>query len=415
MIFLPEQTTQLTEKEQQAAAKAEFAHKSKIGGQALIEGVMMKGAFRGAMACRLPNGEIDLETWDLPASFETDPKTGKQRIVRKWYNRIPLVRGCVNFVMSMVDGYRCMMKAAEKQYDEEVDDFCAWKKHEKIDKLSEDEAYKKFGKWLTEEREKIDREKAKEDKKYQPLGAPDAETIQKRWEYLKKASENYDYEEPSKLEKWLDEKLGDKIFNILMVIAMIFGVVIAFGLFLYLPRLIVSFIKPLTDNRIIKSCAEGLVKIILFVAYMWVTGLMKSIRRTYEYHGAEHKTIACFEAALPLTVENVKKQVRFHPRCGTSFIFLVLLISIFFGCFNPYKIVWQRVLFGLVLLPLIMGVSYELIRLAGRYDNVFTRILSAPGLWIQRITTKEPDASQIECAIAAMTPCIPENLEDDIW
>ena len=415
MIPLPEQTAPLSAEAQKAAAKAEYAHKSKIGGQALIEGVMMKGAFRGAMACRLPNGEIDVETWDLPASFETDPKTGKQRVVRKWYNRIPLVRGCVNFVMSMIDGYRCMMKAAEKQYDEEVDDFCAWKKHEKIDKLPEDEAYEKFGAWLTAEREKIDKEKAKEDKKYQPLGAPDAETIQKRWDYLKKASENYEYEEPSKLEQWLDDKLGDKIFNIIMVIAMVIGVAFAFALFLYLPRLIVSFIKPLTDNRIIKSCAEGLVKIILFVAYMWVTGRMKSIRRTYEYHGAEHKTIACFEAALPLTVENVKKQVRFHPRCGTSFIFLVLLISIFFGCFNPYTVVWQRVLFGLLLLPLIMGVSYELIRLAGRYDNVFTRILSAPGLWIQRITTKEPDASQIECAIAAMTPCIPENLEDDIW
>lgn len=415
MIPLPEQTAPLSAEAQKAAAKAEYAHKSKIGGQALIEGVMMKGAFRGAMACRLPNGEIDVETWDLPASFETDPKTGKQRVVRKWYNRIPLVRGCVNFVMSMIDGYRCMMKAAEKQYDEEVDDFCAWKKHEKIDKLPEDEAYEKFGAWLTAEREKIDKEKAKEDKKYQPLGAPDAETIQKRWDYLKKASENYEYEEPSKLEQWLDDKLGDKIFNIIMVIAMVIGVAFAFALFLYLPRLIVSFIKPLTDNRIIKSCAEGLVKIILFVAYMWVTGKMKSIRRTYEYHGAEHKTIACFEAALPLTVENVKKQVRFHPRCGTSFIFLVLLISIFFGCFNPYTVVWQRVLFGLALLPLIMGVSYELIRLAGRYDNVFTRILSAPGLWIQRITTKEPDASQIECAIAAMTPCIPENLEDDIW
>ena len=412
---MPEQTSSLSAEAQQAAAKAEFAHKSKIGGQALIEGVMMKGAFRGAMACRLPNGEIDHETWDLPASFETDPKTGKQRVVRKWYNRIPLVRGCVNFVMSMIDGYRCMMKAAEKQYDEEVDDYCAWKKHEKIDRLSEEEAYEKFGVWLKEEREKIDKEKAKEDKNYQPLGAPDAETVRKRWEYLKKASENYEYEEPSKLEQWLDDKLGDKIFNIIMVIAMVIGVVVAFGLFLYLPRLIVSFIKPLTDNRIIKSCAEGLVKIILFVAYMWVTGLMKSIRRTYEYHGAEHKTIACFEAALPLTVENVKKQTRFHPRCGTSFIFLVLLISIFFGCFNPYTVVWQRVLFGLALLPLIMGVSYELIRLAGRYDNVFTRILSAPGLWIQRITTKEPDASQIECAIAAMTPCIPENLEDDIW
>lgn len=415
MIPLPEQTAPLSAEAQKAAAKAEYAHKSKIGGQALIEGVMMKGAFRGAMACRLPNGEIDVETWDLPASFETDPKTGKQRVVRKWYNRIPLVRGCVNFVMSMIDGYRCMMKATEKQYDEEVDDFCAWKKHEKIDKLPEDEAYEKFGAWLTAEHEKIDKEKAKEDKKYQPLGAPDAETIQKRWDYLKKASENYEYEEPSKLEQWLDDKLGDKIFNIIMVIAMVIGVAFAFALFLYLPRLIVSFIKPLTDNRIIKSCAEGLVKIILFVAYMWVTGKMKSIRRTYEYHGAEHKTIACFEAALPLTVENVKKQVRFHPRCGTSFIFLVLLISIFFGCFNPYTVVWQRVLFGLALLPLIMGVSYELIRLAGRYDNVFTRILSAPGLWIQRITTKEPDASQIECAIAAMTPCIPENLEDDIW
>ena len=415
MIPLPEQTAPLSAEAQKAAAKAEFAHKSKIGGQALIEGVMVKGAFRGAMACRLPNGEIDLETWDLPASFETDPKTGKQRVVRKWYNRIPLVRGCVNFVMSMIDGYRCMMKAAEKQYDEEVDDFCAWKKHEKIDKLPEDEAYEKFGAWLTAEREKIDKEKAKEDKKYQPLGAPDAETIQKRWDYLKKASENYEYEEPSKLEQWLDDKLGDKIFGIIMVIAMVLGVAAAFALFLYLPRLIVSFIKPLTDSRIVKSCAEGLVKIILFVAYMWVTGLTKSIRRTYEYHGAEHKTIACFEAALPLTVENVKKQVRFHPRCGTSFIFLVLLISIFFGCFNPYTVVWQRVLFGLALLPLIMGVSYELIRLAGRYDNVFTRILSAPGLWIQRITTKEPDASQIECAIAAMTPCIPENLEDDIW
>ena len=200
-----------------------------------------------------------------------------------------------------------------------------------------------------------------------------------------------------------------------MAIAMVLGVVVAFGVFLYLPRLVVSFVKPLTDSRIIKSCAEGLVKIVLFVAYMWLTGLGKSIRRTYEYHGAEHKTIACFEAALPLTVENVKKQCRFHPRCGTSFIFLVLLIGIFFGCFNPYTIVWQRVLFGVALLPVIMGVSYELIRIAGRYDNPLTRILSAPGLWMQRITTREPDASQIECAIAAMTPCIPENLEDDIW
>ncbi|HAM68481.1 MAG TPA: DUF1385 domain-containing protein [Ruminococcus sp.] len=376
---------------------------------------MMKGAFRGAMACRLPNGEIDLETWDLPANFETDPKTGKQRVVRKWYNRIPLLRGCVNFVMSLVDGYRCMMKSAEKQFDEEVDDFCAWKKHEKIDRLPENEQFEKFAAWYPDAREKAEKEKAKEDRSYQPAGRPDAETVAKRWDYLQKASEHYDYEEPSKFEQWLEDKLGDKIMGAVMVLAMILGVGIAIGLFMYLPKLVVSWIKPLTNNQIIKSCAEGLVKIILFVLYMWLTGKGKSIRRTYEYHGAEHKTIACFEAALPLTVENVKKQSRFHPRCGTSFIFLVLLISIFFGCFNPYTEVLPRVLFGFALLPLIMGVSYELIRLAGRYDNVCTRILSAPGLWMQRITTREPDASQIECAIAAMEPCIPEHMEDDEW
>ena len=400
---------------EQAAAKAEYAHKSKIGGQALVEGIMMKGAFRGAMACRLPNGEIDLEVWDIPAKWTTDPKTGKQKLVRPWYTTVPLVRGCVNFVTSMIDGYRCMMKAAEKQIDEELDDFCLWKKHEKIDKLPEEEQKAAFVKWFTAEREKIDAEKSKEDKNYQPLGAPDAETIDRRWDYLQKASEHYEAEEPSKLEQWLDDKLGDKLFNILMVIVLVISIALAFGLFLYVPRWIVGLIKPLTESRIIRSVAEGIVKIAIFVAYMWLTGCTKSIRRTYQYHGAEHKTIACFEAALPLTVENVRKQIRFHPRCGTSFIFLVLLISIFFGCFNPFTVTWQRVLFSLCLLPVIMGVSYELIRIAGRYTNACTRILSAPGLWLQRITTKEPDDSMIECAIAAMTPCIPENLEDDEW
>ena len=400
---------------EQAAAKAEYAHKSKIGGQALVEGIMMKGAFRGAMACRLPNGEIDLETWEIPAKWETDPKTGKQKLVRPWYTSVPLVRGCVNFVTSMIDGYRCMMKAAEKQMDEELDDFCLWKKHEKIDKLPEAEQKEAFVKWFTAERAKLDAEKSKEDSGYQPLGAPDDETIDRRWEYLQKASEHYEAEDPSKFEQWLDDKLGDKLFSVLMVIVMVISIAAAFALFLYVPRWIVGLIKPLTESRIIRSVAEGVVKIIIFVAYMALTGCLKSIRRTYQYHGAEHKTIACFEAALPLTVENVRKQIRFHPRCGTSFIFLVLLISIFFGCFNPFTVTWQRVLFSLGLLPLVMGVSYELIRIAGRYTNVCTKILSAPGLWLQRITTKEPDDSMIECAIAAMTPCIPENLEDDEW
>ena len=401
---------------EQAAVKAEYAHKSKIGGQALVEGIMMKGAFRGAMACRLPNGEIDLETWDIPAKFQDDPKTGKPRLVRPWYTRTPLVRGCVNFVTSMIDGYRCMMKSAEKQYDEEIDEFCKWKKENpKLDELPEDEVREQFAAWLTAQREKTDAKKAKEDKSYVPLGAPDAGTVEKRWDYLQKAAENYSYEEPSKFEQWLDDKFGDRIMNAFMVLAVVVSLVFSLGLFLYLPRLVVGWVKPLTESRVIRSCAEGIVKLAIFIGYMWLTGKLKSIRRTYQYHGAEHKTIACFEAALPLTVENIRAQKRFHPRCGTSFIFLVLLISIFAGCFNPYKIVWQRVLFSLVLLPLVMGISYELIRLAGRADNAFTRVLSAPGLWIQRITTQEPDDAQIECAIAAMTPCIPEHLEDDAW
>ena len=397
------------------AAKAEYAHRSKIGGQALIEGVMMKGAFRGAMACRLPNGEMDIETWDLPVEWTTDPKTGEKKPKRPWYVTVPLVRGVYGFFDSAIGGYRCMMKSAEKQMDEEIDDYCAWKKHEKIDKLPEEDAKEKFAVWFAERCRKQDEEKAKEDKDYVPVGEPDEDMTARRWEYLQKASEHYDYEEPSKIEQWLDDKLGDKIFGIIMAIAMILSVVVAFGLFLYLPRFVVSLIKPLTESRIIRSCAEGLVKMVVFIGYMALTGCFKSVRRTYEYHGAEHKTIACFEAALPLTVGNVKKQTRFHPRCGTSFIFLVLIISIFFGCFNPFDVTWHRVLFSLALLPLIMGVSYEAIRYAGRKDNLFTKILSAPGLWVQRITTREPDESQIECAIAAMTPCIPENLADDEW
>jgi len=409
-------TVPQAQQSEKQAAKEAYAHKSKIGGQALIEGVMMKGAFRGAMACRLPNGEIDVETWDEAVRWKDDPKTGKPVLVHPWYVKVPLVRGCVNFVMSMISGYSCMMKAAEKQFDEEIDAFCEWKKkNRKFEKLSEEEQKALFDQWYPEKRRELDAEKAKEDKKFVPAPEPDAETLEKRWEYLKKASEHYDYEEPSRFEQWLDDKLGDKIFGIVSVISLIIGLLLAVGLFMYLPKWIVSWVPALGRNRVIKSIAEGVVKIVLFVAYMALTGCAKSIRRTYEYHGAEHKTIACFEAALPLTVENVRKQVRFHPRCGTSFIFLVLLISIFFGCFNPYVIVWKRVLFGFALLPLIMGVSYELIRIAGRYSNPFTKILSAPGLWIQRITTKEPHDDQIECAIAAMMPCIPENLEDDEW
>ena len=297
-------------------------HKSRIGGQALIEGIMMSGVKKGAMACRLPNGEIDVEIWD-------------KKPVTAWYRKTPLVRGIFNFISSMKDGYKCLMKSAEKQMDDE------------------------------------------------------------------EAEE--------------DEKLSDKAMGAIMSVAMVLGLVVAVGLFVFLPKWIVNFFDVLTVNRFVRSFSEGIIKIVVFIAYLASTAMMKDIKRTYEYHGAEHKTIACFEAGLELNVANVKKQTRFHPRCGTSFIVITLIISILVMCLIPFTVVWQRVASSIILLPLMLGISYELIRIAGRYDNLFTKIISAPGLYIQRLTTKEPDDSEIECAIAAIKPCIPENLEEDKW
>ena len=296
--------------------------KSKIGGQALIEGIMMLGPNKGAMACRLPDGSIDLETWD-----ENNGKNAP------WYKKTPLVRGCVNFVESMIRGYKYMMKSAEKQ--------------------------------LTEE------EKAEEE--------------------------------------------NSGIFDIIMYIGMFIGIIMAVGLFTFLPKWIVGLFSGIAEKRIIRSVLEGIVKIAVFVGYMALVSLMKDIRRQYEYHGAEHKTIACHEAELPLTVDNVRKQSRFHKRCGTSFIFIVLIISILVMCLVPFTVTWQRVVASLVLLPFIVGISYECIRLAGNHDNLFTRILSAPGLAMQRITTREPDDSMIEIAITALKECIPEDKSEDKW
>lgn len=297
--------------------------KSKIGGQALIEGIMMLGPNTGAMACRLPDGSIDLETWE--------ENNGKKA---PWYKKTPIVRGCVSFVTSLVKGYKYMMKSAEKQMTEE--------------------------------------EKA-------------------------------------------EEENASALFNVMMGIGMVLGVVLAVGLFVFLPKFIADLIPVVRDERILRSVTEGILKIAIFVTYMGIVGLMKDIKRQYMYHGAEHKTIACHEAELPLTVENVRKQTRFHKRCGTSFIFIVLIVSIFVMCFVPSMDKWIRMLISLALLPLVVGISYEFIRLAGNKDNAFTRLLSAPGLAMQRLTTREPDDSMIEIAIAALTPCIPEDKEEDKW
>ncbi|MBR5682030.1 MAG: DUF1385 domain-containing protein [Ruminococcus sp.] len=325
--------------------------KSKIGGQALIEGIMMLGPNKGAMACRLPDGTVDLETWD-----ENNGKSAP------WYRKVPLVRGCTNFVISLVKGYKYMMKSAEKQMPEDEE--------EEKDKKNKDEK----------------------------SGAAAADSTAAPGEEKKKEK----------------EKEGSG-YDIFMYLGILFGVVMAIGLFVMLPKWIVGLIPSVKEHRFLRSLLEGLVKITLFVVYMYLTSLMKDIRRQFMYHGAEHKTIACHEAELPLTVENIRKQSRFHKRCGTSFIFIVLIVSIFVMCFVPFTVTWQRIVASLVLLPLVVGISYECIRLAGNNDNLFTRILSAPGLAMQRITTREPDDSMIEIAIAAMTPCIPSDKEEDKW
>jgi uncharacterized protein YqhQ len=285
---------------------------------------MMLGVNKGAMACRLPDGTIDVEEWE--------ERNGKNAPL---YKRIPFVRGGFNFISSMAKGYKYLMKSADKQIPEE---------------------------------EKKDQTKAE-----------------------------------------------SAVMDLVMIVGMVIGVAVALGIFMFLPKILVGLIKPVEDMRILRSFLEGIVKIILFVGYMALTGLMKDIRRTYEYHGAEHKTIACHEARLPLTVENIRKQPRFHKRCGTSFIFIVLIVSILVMCVIPFTVTWKRIVAGLVLLPFVVGISYEFIRLAGNHDNAFTRILSAPGLALQKITTREPDDSQIEVAIAAIKPCIPDNLEEDVW
>ena len=188
------------------------------------------------------------------------------------------------------------------------------------------------------------------------------------------------------------------------------------------PSLVAKSTVPLLNSNIPieltilpKTFVEGIIKIAIFVGYLAVIAQMKDMKRTYEYHGAEHKTIACYEAGDELTVENVKKYTRFHPRCGTSFMIITLLVSIFVFCFIPWTSMLTRFITQIILLPLIVGISYEFIKLAGRTNNAFTRIISAPGLWVQRLTTREPDGEEIAVAIEAMKPCIPENPEDDQW
>ena len=309
---------------------AENKKKTSIGGQALIEGIMMRGPILSSMATRMPDGSIDVETWN----------TYKDKKIH-WTRKAPFIRGIFNMVDSMVVGYGCLMKSAEK------------------------------------------------------AGVED--------------------EEPSKFDRWLEQKLGDNMMKVLGTVAVVLGVGLAAVLFVLIPTGLSSLFKPVIGTGIGLSLIEGLIKVIILVGYMWLCSRMAEIHRVFEYHGAEHKSIACYEAGLPLTVDNVRPQRRFHPRCGTSFLFLVVFISIIVGSFISWENALLRMLIKLLLIPVVVGISYELIKLAGRSDGILTRIISAPGMWLQRITTCEPDDSQIECAIAALEAVIPEDENADRW
>ncbi len=221
-------------------------------------------------------------------------------------------------------------------------------------------------------------------------------------------------EEETRFEKWLKKKFGASILDVLMPIAMILGVALALGLFVFLPALIGRGVSYLFggDIGIWQSVIEGVMKVVIFIIYMLLVSMMKDIRRTFEYHGAEHKSIFCYESGEDLTVENVKKYGRFHPRCGTSFMFVMIFIGIVLGFFIPFETVWLRTLCKILLLPITMGIGYEFLMYAGKHDNWLIRALSAPGLWMQRITTKEPDEKQIEVAIASLKHALPDEFPD---
>ncbi len=374
--------------------KISCAKKTSIGGQALIEGIMMRGPKMTAMAVRNPEGEIVLEKWETKGTN------------RAKFFKLPLIRGVFGFIDSMRFGYKCLMRSAEIAglEDEEPSN----KKKKETEKKEISEVTETASEMLSVE------EKVEEP----TVNAENSEEIKESEEKTENKSEKE------------EEKSSSALMNVLMVVASVLGIVLALVLFVWLPAQLYEWLTMLIPavksgnkilNSLIKSVFEGVLRIAILVVYMALVSRMKDIRRTFMYHGAEHKTIFCYESGLELTVENVKKQRRFHPRCGTSFLILMLIVGIVisffidpifmaFGIENVPTIV--RTLIKLLLLPLTMGIGYELIKLAGRHDNAFTRVISAPGMWLQHLTVFEPDDDMIECALTAFKEVIPEDESD---
>ena len=312
--------------------------RTSIGGQALIEGILMRGPEKQAIVVRDQNGELVEKVEELHLIKEKHPVLG-------W----PLIRGTVNFLDSMVRGVKALMYSA--------------------DFYPEDAAA-----------------------------------------------------QPSKLDLWLEKYLSSKkLEGVLVTVATVLGVGMSLLLFMVLPTFLTGGILhffpgfPLWGRNVV----EGLLKIVIFLAYLIACSKMKDIYRVFQYHGAEHKTIFCYEAGLPLTVENVRIQPRHHPRCGTSFLFVVIFVSILassvvFGVW-PVTNVWLRTLVHLLLLPLVVGVTYEFNRWVGRSDSALAHVLTAPGMWMQNFTTNEPDDSMIECAIRSLELVLPDKKGQDAW
>lgn len=318
--------------------KQEQKFKTMCGGQALIEGIMMRGPKKQAVVVRKPDGELEIEEKELQFIKDKHPILG-------W----PLIRGVVNFADSMYNGVTALMYSAQ---------------------------------FFPEDGE--------------------------------------EEEEPSRFENWLNRHLGsEKATAFITALAVILGMGMSIGLFFLLPTLLGTAITVLTPSMLARNLAESLLKILIFVTYLALCSRMGEMKRVFSYHGAEHKTIFCYEAGLPLTVENVRVQPRHHPRCGTSFLFMVIAISIIVStvvfAIWPVHNPFLRFLAHLAMLPVIVGVSYEFNRWAGRHDGPVTRFFTAPGLWLQNFTTFEPDDSMIEVGIRALELVLPEEKGTDAW
>ena len=264
--------------------------------------------------------------------------------------------------------------------------------------------------------------KSNGDSIFRYISAPTQKELSAKLRQLTEAYKGVDLTEESNmalsvwLDKWLDEHTGPVFQNVLMTCAAFAGVALALFLFTFLPTFLTGqLIRFIPLGRWGRVILEGALKMAIFLLYMFLCTRMKELHRVFEYHGAEHKTIACYEAGLPLTVENIRKQSRFHPRCGTSFMILVIIISIFLYAVLPWTSTGLRIVYKLCMFPLLVGVCYEILKWAGRSHSVLSRIVSQPGLWMQRLTTFEPDDSMIEVAIAAVTPVLPENQEEARW